>query len=110
MYGTSTPNSDVDVKGIFIPDGRMEMEARGKDATGKGLAGAQAPVSLVCLFLACLFAGSVSGLHVVQPVQIGVPGGAAVVDTLSRTSPSRAIRSGITEYSVCFFCCFFVSG
>lgn len=28
MYGTSTPNSDVDVKGIFIPDMDKELEAR----------------------------------------------------------------------------------
>ncbi|CAM9132293.1 unnamed protein product [Scytosiphon promiscuus] len=28
LYGTSTPASDVDVKGIFIPDSRKEKEAR----------------------------------------------------------------------------------
>lgn len=54
MYGTSTPNSDVDVKGIFIPD--KEMEARLKEATANGSAVADAPVSFVrpsVFFLFC---------------------------------------------------------
>eukprot|EP00903_Cladosiphon_okamuranus_P020580 g18891.t1 len=45
MYGTSTPNSDVDVKGVFIPD--REMEARLKEAKAKGSVGANAPESEV---------------------------------------------------------------
>eukprot|EP00752_Nemacystus_decipiens_P007837 g7002.t1 len=44
MYGTSTPNSDVDVKGIFIPD--TETEARlSKDAATAGPVEAEEPDS-----------------------------------------------------------------
>ena len=45
MYGTSTPNSDVDVKGIFISD--REVEAHRKGGAAKVPVEAEAPVSLI---------------------------------------------------------------
>ena len=44
MYGTSTPNSDVDLKGIFIPD--SEMEARPERAAAKAPDEAEAEVAV----------------------------------------------------------------